>query len=642
MKKFTTIIKFIYIFISFFIISYLLIISYLKRPFYYAKLLEKSNMFTYSISAPRGNIYDKNGVLLVGNKITNNIVYHYTKKANIKSVSASLAKILKSLPSDNEFILYYKDYYDEESLLTDNELKLIKERKISISDKKNLINKRILELKNTFSEKELYEAKIYGTIVSGSLYESKLIASDVPDEIIMEVLNLNIKGLEIEKGYKRYYPYENTLKDILGSVKKISKENKLEYLSLGYDLNDEVGISGLEKQYDKYLKGQKALYNVDSNYQRTLIKEEKKGSDLYLSIDINMQLKLDEILEKNITKAKKYPVSSFLSDSYAIVSDPNTSEILAISGKRLLKDGVFNDVAINNLTSSFVMGSVIKGATISVGYKYNLIDPLKMVQDSCVSLKNQNPKCSWTNLGSLNAISALKQSSNYYQFLIAIGLTGKNYTPGMQLDASEKHFAIYRSMLASYGLGELSNIDHPSEKPGIKGTKIADDLLLNLSIGQYDTYTPISLLTYINTIASSGAKRSPSFVSYIKKDDKIIYENEHKIIGHADVSSDNLKYIQKGFYEVMQSGTGSGFMNHKYNAAGKTGTAETFIDTNDDGIIDTPVLNLTMAAYFPYDNPKYSFVIVSPYSNYISQNQNIYFLNAYISHDLSNFLFENM
>ena len=64
------------------------------------------------------------------------------------------------------------------------------------------------------------------------------------------------------------------------------------------------------------------------------------------------------------------------------------------------------------------MGSVVKGATISVGYQNNLIDPQKQIYDSCVKLLNLTEKCSWKELGYLNSVTALEQSSNYYQFLI--------------------------------------------------------------------------------------------------------------------------------------------------------------------------------------------------------------------------------
>lgn len=643
MKKIVLFIKIFLIFVITFILSLMLFLSYKKESEYKEKLLLKTSLETYGKEAPRGNIYDKNGVLLVGNIITNDVVFHYTKGIDIKKVSQSLSKIFFLEPLDSDLLIWYKAYHNEDEMLSVKEKQKVKERKISSGAKEEIIDERILALKDTFTDEEKYEARIYGLLSKGYLYESKTIVSNITDEQVNEVLNASIPGVSIEKGYKRYYPYGNTLKDILGSVKKITKENKMEYLLLGYNLNDEVGISGLEKYYENYLKGEKAKYTVNDDYSLTLLEKEKKGSDLYLSIDIKMQEKVDSILEENLAKAKKHPNTEYLSDSYVIVSNPNTSEVLAISGRRYLKDHTYNDVAINNLTSSYTMGSVVKGATISVGYKYDLIDPYKKVYDSCVKLYAQNPKCSFTPLGYLNAITALKQSSNYYQFLIAIALTGQKYVPNMKLNVSEKEFNIYRDMLASYGLGELSGIDHPSEKEGIKGSKIAGDLLLNLAIGQYDTYTPINLLTYINTLAMDGTKRSPSIVSYIKKGDEIIYENKHEIKGEVDISKEQIALIQEGFHEVMQSGTGSGFMNHDYDAAGKTGTAETFLDTNDDGVVDTATLNLTMAAYFPYKNPKYSFVIVSPSASHTNHgNSNIYFLNAYISRDLSNFLFENM
>ena len=630
------------IIISSFIFLFIYIIFYyINTNHYYKTLYEEKNTIIFEgPSAPRGRIYDASGNVLVDNILINNIVFYNIKNIDKLSVAKMLNNIITlDSPTDKEIIEYYKQNFNIYKLLSDEEIDLIKKRKL---DKDIIINERILESLNNLTNEEKSLIKIYNLLISGYEYEPKIILSDISDELINKILSANIPGIKIESSYERYYPYNETLKNIFGSVGKIPYEQKDEYLNNGYYLSDTVGLSYLEKYYDKYLQGTKAVYKYENNNIK-LLKEEKKGNDLYLSIDINLQIKVDEIIKNNLIKAKKYPNTDYLTDSYVIISSPKTGEIKAISGQRLLKEEQFNDIVINNISSSFTMGSVVKGATISVGYQNNLIDPNKKILDSCVKLKNQTEKCSWKELGYLNSVTALEQSSNYYQFLLAIKLAGKEYFPNMELNVTKKEFDIYRNMLSSYGLGIKTGIDLPNEKIGLIGEKTAPDLLLNLAIGQYDTYTPIELITYINTIGDYGKRRKPSLVRYIKNNDDIIYENKYEVVSNVDIKKEDMDLIHKGFYYVMNRGTGNGFMSKKVKPAGKTGTSESFLDLDNDGIIDTSTLTLTLAGYFPYDDPTYSLVVICPNTSYKnSKHDYIYYLTSRISREITDFMFENM
>lgn len=613
--------------------SLVLLVSYIS--FYYLyhhkeykeKFYLKTNKIIEGSPAPRGKIFDKNGNVLVDNKHVNNVVFYKLKDIDLKEVIYKLSDVFEFDKSDKkEFIKYYKYVYNEENLLTENEKNNIKKRKI---DKDKLINKKISKIINNYDEKELEYAKIYALLTEGYDYEPKIIKSNVEDELIRQVLERNIPGIKIESSFERIYVYDDTLKSILGTCGKVRKE----HIKQGYKYDDIVGLSALEKQYDKYLKGIKAKYLVNNDNSLTLLEKEKKGSDLYLSIDIDLQMQVDNILKENIKRAKYYPYTNYFSDSYVIISNPKTGEINAISGWRLLNNNEFNDIAINNISSSYTMGSVVKGATISVGYQNNLINPQEYIYDGCVKLKNLTEKCSWKNLGYLNSVTALEQSSNYYQFLIAIKLMNKEYYPDMELNVSKKEFDIYRKTLASYGLGIKSGIDLPDEQIGLIGKEVEPDLYLNLAIGQYDTYTPIELLTYINTIADNGKKRKPSLVKKIVKNKKIIYENKYKNIGNVDIKDEDINRIQEGFYNVMNRGTGNNFMNKNINPAGKTGTSESFYDADFDGNIDISTISLSLAGYYPYEDPNKSIIIVSPNISY--NNDNVYYVTASIAREIT-------
>lgn len=579
MKKFLLLFKFTIIVFFIFISVYFIYNRKLLNRYYQERLIFKTKKLVSIDDGLRGNIYDKNGILLVGNKKVYNLTYHYNENEDI-------LEILKFL-------------YNNFNINKDEFLK---------------------KVNNSYK------------------YEDIILKDNLDEKKISLVLNSGVKGLFIKESLERFYPYKDTLKNVLGSVGPIQKENKNYYLKKGYKLYEKVGISGLEREYEEYLKGTNAKYKVNNDNSLTLISHGKKGSDLYLSIDINLVNEINTIIKEELVKAKKHLNTQYLNDAFVIVGNPKTSEVYSLNGQRYLNDNTFTDISLNNINSAFTMGSVVKGATISVGYKYNLIEKGKKILDGCVKLKNKTEKCSFKELGYLDDVSALKMSSNYYQFLIAISLLGKKYTPNMDLNASEKEFNIYRDMLSSYGLGIITGIDLPNEKPGLKGNIISDDLLLNLAIGQYDTYTPIELFNYINTLAMKGKRISPSLVNEIKNNDFIIYKNKHEVVDNVQISNDDFNQIHKGFYEVMNNGTGLGFMNKNLSPAGKTGTSESFIDTNNDGKIDTKTLTLTMAGFFPYDDPKVSLIVVCPNTSHNNgKNKDyIYYLTSKISRRITN------
>ena len=579
MKKFLLLFKFTIIIFFIFISVYFIYNRKLLNRYYQERLIFKTKKVVSIDDGLRGNIYDKNGILLVGNKKVYNLTYHYNENEDI-------LEILKFL-------------YNNFNINKDEFLK---------------------KVNNSYK------------------YEDIILKNNLTENEVSLVLNSDVKGLFIKESFERFYPYKDTLKNVLGSVGFIQKENKNYYLKKGYKLYEKVGISGLEREYEEYLKGTNAKYKVNNDNSLTLISHGKKGSDLYLSIDINLVNEINTIIKEELVKAKKHLNTQYLNDAFVIVGNPKTSEVYSLNGQRYLNDNTFTDISLNNINSAFTMGSVVKGATISVGYKYNLIEKGKKILDGCVKLKNKTEKCSFKELGYLDDVSALKMSSNYYQFLIAISLLGKKYTPNMDLNASEKEFNIYRDMLSSYGLGIITGIDLPNEKPGLKGNIISDDLLLNLAIGQYDTYTPIELFNYINTLAMKGKRISPSLVNEIKNNDFIIYKNKHEVVDNVQISNDDFNQIHKGFYEVMNNGTGLGFMNKNLLPAGKTGTSESFIDTDSDGKIDTKTLTLTMAGFFPYDDPKISLIVVCPNTSHNNgKNKDyIYYLTSKISRRITN------
>ena len=212
----------------------------------------------------------------------------------------------------------------------------------------------------------------------------------------------------------------------------------------------------------------------------------------------------------------------------------------------------------------------------------------------------------------------------------------------MKLNSNINDFNKFRNMFKEYGLGDITGIDLPNEQTGIIGNNTSSDLLLNLSIGQYDTYTPIELFQYINTIANKGNKKSPSLLKKIRQYNNIIFNNNYEILSKVSLDDKYLQRIKEAMNLATTSGTARGYINSKYNPAGKTGTSETFIDTNNDNKMDTKTTSIGFVGFAPYDNPKYSIVVLAPnLYEYREEEYSKVYITRYISSDITNFLFEN-
>lgn len=633
--------------IAFFIICSFKLVSILKNKEYYTKLLdEKTNIYVYGISAPRGRILDCNGKVLVDN-IGIKTIYYNKIKGITKSKELEIAGLLANILSvDEATIDELKEYYlinnnDGKYLITDEEYKLFEERKITKEEIDIKKRARITEDMLNYSSKEKTQAHIYSLMNKGYIYSKKKIASNLTEEEYAKIIESKIPGITGELSWDRIYLYGDTLKNIFGRIGSITKETKEYYLTKDYELTDTVGISYLENVYEDYLRGKKAKYKVGSDYTLTLLEEEQKGNDLILSIDIDMQIKTEEILKDKLILAKKYGNTEYFKDSYALVSDPLTGSIKAISGIRLNDDNTFSDISLNNINKSYTIGSAVKGATIAVGYKYKLIEPGKYINDSCVKLLFVPKKCSFKKLGKVNDLTALSNSSNYYQYMIAIKLTGNTYTPNMKLNATKEHFKKYREMLSSFGLGVKTGIDLPNEQTGIMGKTIADDLLLNLSIGQYDTYTPIEVLQYINSVAT-GKRIKLSLMQEIKSEEETLLENKSEVLNNVDLDKESLDRIKEGMKLVLSEGTGKFYVPQGLNFAGKTGTSESFLDTNNDNIVDTATISSTFTGFYPADNPKFSIVVITPnVSHKNGKTDAFYFGASKITKELVTFLSNN-
>ena len=601
---------------------------------YYKMILNKeTNNVVYKDTSPRGRIYDRNNKLLVDNISVKKIYYLKNKNINESDEIKLAYEVSKHLNLDYDKLNirnlkeFYLSLYPEKGnkLITENEYNLYNNRKLTYNElyeyKIDRITKDDLSV---FNEDDKKCAYLYYLMNKGYKTDEKTIKiKDVTEEeyaYINENIE-NLKGFNTKLDWERVYLYGDTLRNIFGSVSTeetgIPYEKKTYYLNKGYLLNDRVGISGLEEYYEDILKGEKSTYQILDDGSFKLIKEGKKGKDIVLSIDIDLQLKVEEILKYEVLNVKKEANTKFYNRSFVIIQEPSTGEILTLAGKQVLKNSLgkyeIYDYSVGNITSTVTPGSVVKGASHTVGYNTKVIKFGTVMEDSCIKFLNMPRKCSWTNLGMINDLEALKYSSNIYQFKIAMMVGKFKYKYNSYLDLDLKTFDIYRKTFYQYGLGVKTGIDFPIEEDGYKGGSYASDLLLNYAIGQYDTYTPLQLSQYISTIANNGTRVKTRFLKGILTEDNILLEETPVILNKVDTKEEYIKRIQEGFKLVMTpSGTGYDFMGNSPRPAGKTGTSESFVDDNNDGIYDHPTMSNNFIGYAPSNKPVMSITVSSP------------------------------
>ena len=660
---------FLIIFIVICFVVIILKLGYLQLFNIKASLLELNKLSTktvYGPSMPRGRIYDRNYNVIVDNVGTNLI--SYKKESEMKTsdeikIAYKLAEKLDVNYSDlkdrnlREFYLA-NNKEKGDAKITDEEEKLYERRKIKASEIENLKLERITDEElATYTNLDKEAAYIYYLMNNGYYYDEKTIKDNATDEEYAYVAqNLSeLKGVSISTSWQRIYPYGDTLRQILGNVSTsktgIPEEYKAEYLNKGYSLNDRVGLSYLEYQYEDELKGTKNEYEV-KNGKKTLVKKGKRGNDIILSIDINLQIELEKIIEEELIKAKKEANTEYYDHTSVIITDPNTGQILAMASKQITttSDGYkISDYTTNVLTGSDTPGSVVKGASMLVGYKTGNLKIGDVFYDKCIKFKNTPKKCSWSNsLGALNDITALKFSSNSYQFQLALKVANVDYYYNMPINIDDTVLNTYRSVFNSLGLGVKSGIDLPFETEGYKGKTSNAGLLLNYSIGQYDTYSVLQLSSYINTIINDGKRLKLNLVSEIRDatlTDELgtVKKNyEKEILNEVDIDKVYFERVKEGFKSVMEGYLGKGYMGNSPNPAGKTGTSESFYDANLDGKVDTETYSKSFIGYAPYDNPVMSIVAISPHISHkngsSSYTSNV---NKRIVSRICNIFFEN-
>ncbi len=608
------------------------------------KLDRLTNKVIDGTSTPRGRIYDRNYKIIVDNKSLKTITYKKDKGVSNKDMINLAYRVSKIITLDynkltdrNKREFYYYKYNDIcNKLVTKKEKELVKQRKMTNHELEELKIKRIsIDELNKFTEDDLKAAYLFYLMNKGYSYEEKTIKSNASDYEYAYISenNKELEGFNTKLDWERVYPYGDVFRSILGTVSTSSQgipaEEKDYYLNLGYSLNDRVGLSYIEKEYEKYLHGNKAVYEQVSNDEVKLLKEGTRGQDIVLTIDIDLQKDVEDILAYEVSKTKGEANTNYYDHSSVVIQDPRTGEVLAMASKKI-KDGEIKDNTISILTEPVMPGSIVKGASMLVGYNTGAIKIGEVMLDECVKISGMKEKCSSVlTLGRINDITALAKSSNVYQFKTAIRVNGQEYRKEMKLNFNQSSFDTYRKMYHSFGLGVSTGIDLPVESLGYHSEDKAAGNLLDFVMGQYETYTPLQISQYISTIASGGERRSMHLLKEVRtssEDDNIgaLQETvEPKVLNKVETEERFMNRVQQGFKAVMEpGGYGHGYIPLSYRPSGKTGTSQSFIDTDGDGRIDTETITSSFIGYLPREAPKVSIIVTSPDSSHPNSNIN--------------------
>ena len=390
---------------------------------------------------------------------------------------------------------------------------------------------------------------------------------------------------------------------------------------------DSVGSSYIESQYEDALKGDSEIIKVET--QNNKIKKEikqyggKPGDDIQLTINAQFQNDVQNIMKNSLQSVAGG--NPYVPGAYAVVMNPHTGAVYALAGvSRDIQTGKITDNAIGAINQTFVMGSVVKGAMVMGALQDGVITPTNnILEEQPIKLAGTAPKTSWFNKsGSANmpltAPEALEVSSNTYMMQLAMLEAGIKYTPGMSLASmSPSIFTKMRDNFNQFGLGVKTGIDLPGESAGFEGPSAKADIgkALDLSFGNYDSYTTLQLAQYISTIANGGYRLQPHVLDSIHdngKDGKMgktIYQFMPNILNVVPGTAAQWDVVKKGLYLVMHGNnpyvTGKYLNGVKPEIAGKTGTAQTYYKNN-------PTETLSGVSYAPYNNPQVVVAVAFP------------------------------
>ena len=628
------------------IIGRLLYMQVLNKDFYVTKLASASKTKVTTSSA-RGEIYDASGKPLVENTVKQVVSFTRNNKMTAADLKETAKKLLAYVGvtsptlTDRQLADYYlanQDVYKKAVESLPREKRLDSDgNQLSESELYNNTVESIDPSQLTYSDDEKKEIYLFSQLNAVGNFATGTIATDSLTDTQIALIasaSKNLPGISISTTWDRKV-LETSLSSIVGSVSGekagLPAEEADAYIKKGYSLNDRVGTSYLEKQYEETLQGKRSVKEIHLDKYGNMesvenIEDGTKGNNIKLTIDLAFQDSVDNLLKSYFTSELGNGGAKYSEGVYAVALNPKTGAVLSMSGiKHDLKTGELTPDSLGTVTNVFVPGSVVKAATISSGWENGVLSGNQTLTDQSIVFQGSPPINSWYTAFSgpmpITAVQALEYSSNTYMVQTALGIMGLTYQPNMIAGIGNLDSAMgkLRSTFGEYGLGSATGIDLPDESTGFipKDYDLAN--YITNSFGQFDNYTPMQLAQYVATIANDGVRMAPRIVEGIYgNNDKgglgdLIQQLQPSEMNKVNISASDMSILQQGFYQVAHgtSGltTGRAFSNGAaVSISGKTGTAESYVA---DGQQAT---NTNAVAYAPSDNPQIAVAVVFPHN----------------------------
>ena len=628
------------------IIGRLLYMQVLHKDFYENKLASASQT-RVTMGSARGEIYDATGKPLVQNTVKQVVSFTRSNKmtaADLKDISKKLLTYV-TVTSPELTDRQMADYYlaDAEAYKKTVEA-LPKDKRydsdgnqLSESELYNNAAESIATNQLDYSEDEKKAIYLFSQLNSVENFATGNIQTDPLTDTQVALIasaSKELPGISISTSWDRKV-LETSLASIVGSVSSeksgLPAEEVDAYLKKGYSLNDRVGTSYLEKQYEEVLQGKRIVKEIHLDKHGDMesvenIEEGSKGKNIKLTIDLAFQDSVDSLLKSYFNSELANGGARYSEGVYAVALNPKTGAVLAMSGmKHNVETGELTTDSLGTVTNVFVPGSVVKAATISSGWENGVLSGNQTLTDQPIVFQGSAPINSWYTLsyGSfpITAVEALEYSSNTYMVQTALGIMGQTYQPNMTVGTNNLESAMgkLRSTFGEYGLGVSTGIDLPDESTGFipKDYDLAN--YLNNAFGQFDNYTPMQLAQYVATIANNGVRLSPHIVEGVYDNNEqgglgeLVKQIDSTEMNKINISESDMSILQQGFYQVSHGTsaltTGRAFSNGAaVSISGKTGTAESYVNGGQKAN------NTNAVAYAPTDNPQIAVAVVFPHN----------------------------
>ena len=591
-----------------------------------------SNTTSETVTASRGIITDRNGKVLVSNRLAYTLVLD---KSGFGKDQAAL----------NDAILRLIQLCQEQDVLWNDTLPMTMgaSPRLTTASRSEAFKKYLKDNKlpqngtdeETFAAlRALYKIdeslpNAQARLIVGVRYEldgrsSYTFAEDVSTDLLSRITDGHYEGVTIKTAAARVYNTKLAA-HILGTVGAIWQEEwrsdeatgYVGYADKGYNMNDLVGKDGVEKAFEEYLHGKdgRRLITTDENGKLTgelYTREPQPGGTVALTLDIDLQRVVEETLAETIQGMMDK--DSYQRGGAAAVIEVGTGEVLALASYPTYDLETFNQdyeelVAderlpmFNRATQGiYAPGSTFKLCTSAAALEEGIITPSTIIEDRGIYTyyKDPQPMCwIWRQAGMthgrINVSQAIVDSCNYFYYEVG-RLTGIK-----KLDEYATAFGLGQS--TGIEIGDASGVLASPEWAEAHDREWTDGQTITAAIGQsYNLFTPLQLANYVATLVSGGEHYEAHLLKTVKSYDnsRIIDVYNKGPLNDMELSDSTVAAITKGMHDLTHDSLTSAFSRCVVEAGAKTGSAQ----------VGTDIANGTFVAYAPYDDPQIAIAIV--------------------------------